>query len=95
MKHIDILYGLEVIIFKHRRKQEHYELLDKLIEKGYIDIFTWFDEKKGRHQYQLNATHKGLMYYATKKKKGRYRFIAFISIIVALIPLAILLSQSI
>jgi hypothetical protein len=41
MKRINILYGLELIIFEYERKPFDYDLLAKLIEENYIDWFAW------------------------------------------------------
>ena len=95
MKRTDILYGIELVIFKYKRKYDDYDLLDKLMDRGYIDWFSWFDKKAGRHKHKINATQKGLWYYATYKHKNQYKIKTLFLIIVALIPFIILLSQSI
>jgi hypothetical protein len=91
MKHTDILYGLEIVIFQHPRKQWHHDLLDQLQDKGYIDFFTWYDYKIERHRYQLNATHKGLMYYATKRSKRKSKMWFVLATAILLIPYLVIL----
>jgi hypothetical protein len=93
MKHKDIIYGVEIIVFNHPRQKWHFDLLDKLQDQGYIDWYGWYDEKEGRHRYQINATHKGLMYYATQRGKRVSKFYFVLATIILVIPyVAILLS---
>jgi hypothetical protein len=91
MKHKDILYGLEIVIFNHPRKEWHNVLLDKLQDRGYIDWYGWYDEEEEKYKYQINATHKGLIYYATKRSKRNSNFFYILSTIILLIPYLILL----
>jgi hypothetical protein len=91
MKRGDILYGIEVVIFKHPRKSWHFDLLDKLQDRGYIDWYGWYDDKEGRHRYQINATHKGLMYYATQRGKRVSKFYFVLATIILVIPYVVIL----
>lgn len=86
MKHTDILYGLEIVIFEHPRRNFHFDLLDRLMEKGYIDWFGWYDEKQEKFLYQINATQKGLMYYAVNRGKRKSKLFYVITTIIFLIP---------
>ena len=93
MKRINILYGLELIIFEYERKPFDYDLLAKLIEENYIDWFAWYDNKEDRYKHKINATHKGLMYYASNKRKRRPKVYFILPIIILIIPyVAILLN---
>jgi hypothetical protein len=93
MKRINILYGLELIIFNYERQSFDYPLIEKLMNKKYIDWFAWYDDKEGRYKYQINTTHKGLMYYATNRSKRRSKFYFVLTTIILIIPyVAILLS---
>jgi hypothetical protein len=91
VKRSNILYGIEIVIFNHPRKQWHFDLLDKLQARGYIDWYGWYDDKEQRHKYQINATQKGLMYYATQRGKRTSKFFYVLSTIILLIPYLILL----
>jgi hypothetical protein len=92
MKRTDILYGLELVIFKYERKYYDYDLLDTLMDKGYVDWYGWYDDKKERFLYSINATQKGLWYYATHKHKSRYKGRALLGIIILLLPLVFMLT---
>jgi hypothetical protein len=91
MKHKDIIYGVEIIVFNHRRQQWHFDLLDKLQDQGYIDWYGWYDEKEIRHKYQINATHKGLMYYATQRSRRASKFYFVLATIILVIPYVVIL----
>ena len=69
MNKLDILYGLEVILFKHKKTKKDFIILEKLRNKNLIDWFSWYDEKIGHFKYDINTTHKGLLYYTKNKKK--------------------------
>jgi hypothetical protein len=93
MKRTDILHGIEIVIFKHPRRKWHYDLLDRLMDAGYIDWYGWYDEKEQRHKHQINATQKGLMYYANQRGKRVSKFYFVLTTIILVIPyVAILLS---
>jgi hypothetical protein len=94
MKRMDILHGIEIIIFNHKRQSWHYSLLEKLQNKDYIDWYGWYDDKEGKHKYQINATQKGLMYYATQRGKRKSKFFYVLFTIVLLIPYLILLGAT-
>jgi hypothetical protein len=90
MKRINILYGIELIIFNYERKPFDYDLLDKLIDKNYIDWFSWYDDTQGRYKHQINATHKGLIYYATNKSKRKSKLYYVLALFILLIPYLII-----
>jgi hypothetical protein len=94
MKHKDILYGVEIIVFNHPRESWHFDLLDKLQDQGYIDWYSWYDDKEQRHKHQINATQKGLIYYATQRDKKKSKFYFVLATIILIIPyVAILLNM--
>jgi hypothetical protein len=93
MKRMDILHGIEIVIYNHPRKSWHYDLLEKLQDQEYVDWFAWYDEKEQRHKHQINATQKGLMYYANQRGKRVSKFYFVLTTIILVIPyVAILLS---
>jgi hypothetical protein len=93
MKRGEILHGLEIVIFNHPRVSWHYDLLDELQDLGYIDWFSWYDINKQKQLYKINATHKGLMYYATQRGKRVSKFYFVLATIILVIPyIAILLT---
>ena len=92
MKRINILYGIELIIFNYERKYFDYELLNILMDKNYIDWYSWYDKKQQRFSHSINATHKGLLYYATHKHKNRYKGRALLGIIILLLPFVFMLT---
>jgi hypothetical protein len=94
MKRMDILHGIEIIIFNHKRQSWHYSLLEKLQNQDYIDWYCWYDNKERKHKYQINATQKGLMYYATQRGKRKSKFFYVLFTIVLLIPYLILLGAT-
>jgi hypothetical protein len=94
MKRGDILYGIEVVIFNHPRKSWHYDLLQKLQDQDYIDWYGWYNDKEGKHKYKINATQKGLIYYATQRGKRKSKFFYVLFTIVLLIPYLILLGAT-
>jgi hypothetical protein len=91
MKRVDILYGLEIIMFKYKRYEYDFKMLDNLMDNKYIDWYGWFDEKEGRYLYQINATQKGLLFYNKYKHKGRYRWRSIFGMLVLLIPFVLML----
>lgn len=95
MKRIDKIYILDLIINNHKRKEYDYDLIEKLIDTDYLDWFNWFDEEAGRHRHKINATHKGMLYYTENIKKRKSKLTYLFFIVVMLVPLIILLSQSI
>lgn len=95
MKAVDKIYILDLIINNHERKEYDYDLIQKLIDTDYLDWFSWFDEEVGRHRHKINATQKGMLYYAENIKKRKSKLTYLFFIVVMLVPLIILLSQSI
>lgn len=95
MKRIDKIYALDLIINNHKRKEYDYDLIQKLIDTDYLDWFSWFDEEAGRHKHKINATQKGMLYYTENIKKRKSKLTYLFFIVVMLVPLIILLSQSI
>lgn len=95
MKAVDKIYVLDLIINNHKRKEYDYELIEKLIDTNYLDWFSWFDEEAGRHRHKINATHKGMLYYTENIKKRKSKLTYLFFIVIMLVPLIILLSQSI
>jgi hypothetical protein len=91
MKRTDILHGIEIVIFNHPRRKWHYDLLDRLMEAGYIDWYGWYDEKEKRYRHQINATHKGLMYYATQRGKRTSKFFYVLATAILIIPYVVIL----
>jgi hypothetical protein len=89
----EILHGLEIVIFNHRRVDWHYDLLEKLQDQGYVDWFSWYDIDKEKQLYKINATQKGLMYYTNQRGKRTSKFYFVLATIILIIPyVAILLS---
>ena len=86
----EILHGLEIVIFKHPRVSWHYDLLDELQDRGYVDWFSWYDENKQRQSYRINATQKGLTYYADNKGKRTSKFYYVLALFILLIPYLII-----
>jgi hypothetical protein len=91
MKRMDILHGIEIVIYNHPRESWHYDLLQKLQDREYIDWYGWHDEKEGRHIYQINATQKGLMYYANQRGKRVSKFYFVLATIILVIPYVVIL----
>ena len=91
MKRNDILYGIEIIIFNHPRETWHFDLLDKLQDRGYIDWYGWYDDKEERYKYQINATHKGLMYYAIQRSKRKSKMYFLLATAILIIPYVVIL----
>jgi hypothetical protein len=86
----EILHGLEIVIFKHPRVSWHYDLLDELQDRGYVDWFSWYDENKQRQSYTIEATQKGLIYYADNKGKRTSKFYYVLALFILLIPYLII-----
>jgi hypothetical protein len=93
MKRIDKLYGLDLIINNHKRQDYDYDLISKLMDRDYIDWFTWFDEKAGRHKYKINATHKGMIYYTENIRKRGTKLIALLCVVLIVLPIALILME--
>jgi hypothetical protein len=84
MSRLEILHGLEILIFKHPRKKWHFDLLEKLRENEYVDWFGWYDKKLGRYKHAINTTHKGLLYYAEHRNK-KYNKVGIMLLIILLL----------
>ena len=95
MKIINKIYVLDLIIHNQSRREYDYELIDKLIETGYLDWFTWFDEEEGRHKYKINATHKGMLYYTGHKNRNGKRLAIMLCITLLILPIALILMEGI
>jgi len=95
MNKLDILYGLEVILFKHKKTKKDFIILQKLRNKNLIDWFSWYDEKIGHFKYDINTTHKGLLYYTKNKNKRRYKTGAIIGSLTLLFPFIFLIIPNI
>jgi len=95
MNRIEILYGLDLVINNHKREDYDYKLLDKLMERNYIDWFSWFDEEAGRFKHKINATHKGMLYYTGKRGNKRKRFAILFTITLLILPVVLILMEGI
>ena len=95
MKRIDKIYTLDLIINNHKRKEYDYELIKKLIDTNYLDWFSWFDEKTGRHKYKINATHKGMLYYTENRNNRKTKWVALLCVILIVLPIALILMEGI
>lgn len=91
MKRSDILYGIEVVLFNHPRKEYQHDILDRLEELGYIDWFSWYDDKLGRVRLKINATQKGLLYYNKYKHRSPYKGWAILGLITLILPYVFIL----
>lgn len=95
MKRIDKIYILDLIIKNQSRREYDYELMDKLIETGYLDWFTWFNEKSGRYEHKINATHKGMLYYTENKNRSGKGLVVVLFIALLILPVALILMEGI
>lgn len=95
MKRIEKLYGLELIINNHKREEYDYNLINKLMERDYIDWFSWFDEEAGRFKHKINATHKGMLYYTEQRRNRGNRLAALLFVALIVLPIALILMEGI
>jgi predicted nucleic acid-binding Zn ribbon protein len=95
MKRIDKIYILDLIINNQPRKLYDYNIIEKLIKTNYLDWFSWFDEKAGRHKHKINATQKGMIYYTENKRKRGAKLIPLLCVVLIVLPIALILMEGI
>jgi hypothetical protein len=86
MNRKQILNGLELLIFGYPKTKQDGEIIDKLIARGLVELYSWKDEKNDVMRYIYDVSQKGMNYYITQKRRSVYRYAAIFGIVLLLIP---------